>query len=365
MAEPGSLAPSGAPDPDLPGIRTAVERTLDDFLDGKARDAERDDMPPEVIGTLRDFVLRGGKRLRPLLCACGWYAAGGTGDPTAVVRVGAALELFHAFALVHDDLMDRSATRRGRPAVHRALADRYRSTRDHATAERLGVGSAILLGDLACVWSCELLHTAPLTPRQFSALLPVVHAMRTEVMYGQYLDLLATGEPTADVRGPLRVARYKTATYTCERPLHAGAALAGGPEAVLDACTAYALPLGEAFQLRDDLLGVFGDPRATGKSRLDDLREGKHTALVALALDQGDPGQRAELLRLVGDSELDERGAARVRALLTGTGARAGVEHMIRARRAQALHALCTAPFPPAVAAVLRDLADSLTERSA
>nr|WP_269217487.1 polyprenyl synthetase family protein [Streptomyces clavuligerus] len=118
MAEPGSLAPSGAPDPDLPGIRTAVERTLDDFLDGKARDAERDDMPPEVIGTLRDFVLRGGKRLRPLLCACGWYAAGGTGDPTAVVRVGAALELFHAFALVHDDLMDRSATRRAaRPST--------------------------------------------------------------------------------------------------------------------------------------------------------------------------------------------------------------------------------------------------------
>ncbi|MER6912562.1 polyprenyl synthetase family protein [Streptomyces sp. NPDC000594] len=360
---PALSAPTG-PGPDLPGIRGAVDRVLDDFLAGKARSAERDGMPPEVIAVLRDFVLRGGKRLRPLLSACGWYAAGGSGDPAAVVRLGAALELFHAFALIHDDLMDGSATRRGRPTVHRALAELHGRTRTPEAAERVGAGSAILIGDLAFGWSCELLHAAEPSGPRADALLRVVHAMRTEVMFGQYLDLVATGGPTDDLDVPLKIIRYKTATYTCERPLHAGAVLAGAGRPLLDACTAFALPLGEAFQLRDDLLGVFGDPDATGKSSLDDLREGKHTVLLALALRRSAPGHRAELRHLVGDPELDEEGAARVRALLVAAGARAGVEKMIRTRRAQALSALRSAGFPPAVTECLRALTDSLTDRT-
>ncbi|GLF93362.1 polyprenyl synthetase family protein [Streptomyces yaizuensis] len=365
MADSVPLTRPDGPEPDLTGLRQAVDRVLDDFLADKARAAADAHMPPEAIGTLRAFVLGGGKRLRPLFCCCGWYAGGGTGDTTAVVRVAAALELFHAFALVHDDLMDGSDTRRGRPTVHRALADHHRGDRDPAAAERLGAGAAVLVGDLAFVWSAELLHTTGLPAPVLTALLPVVDAMRTEVMYGQYLDLLATGDPTDDIETPLRIVRYKTATYTCQRPLHAGAVLAGASAPVLDACTAFALPLGEAFQLRDDLLGVFGDPGSTGKSRLDDLREGKHTVLLALALRSARPADRAELRRLVGDPALDESGADRIRALLTEGGARAGVEHMIRTRRARALRALDDAPFPPAATAALRDLADALTERSA
>lgn len=187
--------------------------------------------------------------------------------------------------------------------------------------------------------------------------------MRSEVMYGQYLDVTAAGRPTGDMEQALCIARYKTAKYTVERPLHIGAALAGAPPAVREALSAYALPVGEAFQLRDDLLGVFGSPEVTGKPALDDLREGKHTVLVALALQRADALQRRTLHTLLGNPRLDETEATRIRELLITTGARAEVEKMIGTLRAQALRALETAPFPPSAVADLRRLADIATAR--
>ncbi|WP_372412475.1 polyprenyl synthetase family protein [Streptomyces luteireticuli] len=269
--------------------------------------------------------------------------------------------MFHTFALIHDDVMDHSATRRGRPTVHRAFTDRHS---DHSHAAQLGASAAVLLGDLAFTWSDELLHTAGLTPVQLCAALPVMDAMRSEAMYGQYLDLLATGHPTPDVDAALRKARYKTAKYTIERPLHLGAALAGARAGIRQALTAYALPLGEAFQLRDDLLGVYGNPDRTGKPNLDDLREGKHTVLIALALQYAEPYEQRIMRALVGDPDLDEDSADRVRELLTSTGARDRVEHMIQTRHAQAQQALDYAPFPPAVTTALRDLSHAALTRT-
>ncbi|RLU77123.1 geranylgeranyl diphosphate synthase [Streptomyces griseocarneus] len=354
---------AGAP-LDLAGIRGAVETCLADYLDGKARTAADHRMPSEVVDALRAFILGGGKRLRPLLCVCGWHAAGGTGGTAAVVKVAASLEVFHAFALIHDDIMDRSATRRGHPTVHKAFTRHLRPRRSRALAERLGTGAAILIGDLALAWSDEILHTADLPAGHLATLWPVVDAMRTEVMYGQYLDLLATGDPTGAVEVPLKVIRYKTAKYTVERPLHIGATLAGAGSHVLDALSAYALPLGEAFQLRDDLLGVFGTPKTTGKPVLDDLREGKHTVLIALALQHADPAQRETLHLLVGNSALDEDGAARIRDILTATSARTQVENMIRTRCTQARHALLRAALPAPATRALRQIADIATART-
>jgi geranylgeranyl diphosphate synthase type I len=343
-------------------VRQAVEVTLDAFLQDKAHTACDPHLPP-LIEVLRGFIAAGGKRLRPVLCCCGWYATSRSGESASVVRIAAALELFHTFALIHDDIMDASTTRRGQPTVHRALLTHYRGPRDPREAELFGVNSAMLLGDLALVWSDELVHTGDLTPAQYSAVLPLLAEMRTEVMTGQYLDLLATGRATEDVETALRIARYKTAKYTVERPLQIGAALAGASPRTLAACTAYAIPLGEAFQLRDDVLGVFGDTARSGKSALEDLAAGKHTVLVALALRNADAGQRTRLHAVIGNKALGEHGAAEARSLLIATGALATVEKMIIDRRRRALTALETAGLQPVGTQALRELANAATGR--
>jgi geranylgeranyl diphosphate synthase type I len=345
---------------DIVGIRREVDAHLADFLDGKARAAAEHRLPGEVVEALRGFLFSGGKRVRPVLCVIGWHAAGGAGDAGPVVRAAASLEMFHAFALVHDDVMDDSATRRGRPALHHDLAARYRARAD---APRRGVHAAILIGDLALAWSDEILHTAGLTPAQFQAALPVIDAMRSEIMYGQYLDLTHTGHPTDDLDTALRIIEYKTAKYTVERPLHLGAALARPEAGILSTLTGYGLPVGEAFQLRDDLLGTFGDPHDTGKPVLDDLREAKHTVLVALALQRADPMQKQQLRALIGRRDLDRDGAERIRAVLEATGARDAVEHMISSRLAQAMHVLGAAALPPPVVHALQAIARSATAR--
>ncbi|MFD9593709.1 polyprenyl synthetase family protein [Kitasatospora sp. NPDC059973] len=349
---------------DLPGIRQDVDAVLEEFLRHKVTAAVDSRLPDEVPRALGDFVFASGKRLRPLLCVIGWHTAQDYDAPATVIRAAAALEMFHTFALIHDDLMDRSDTRRGRPTVHRALADRHRASGAPGDSDRVGTGAAILVGDLALAWSDELLHTARLSPSRLAAVLPVIDTMRTELMYGQYLDLVTAGQFTADVGAALRVVRLKTAKYTCERPLHIGALLGGAGPAVLAACTAFATPLGEAFQLRDDLLGAFGSVGRTGKSASDDFRGGKQTVLVALALQRADASQRRMLQKLIGNPDLDDDGAADVREILTATGARQEVEQMIRVRFEQALQALDKAPFTPSATAALRKLAHTTTDRT-
>lgn len=359
-----SPATAQAPDPQ---VRRQVDTVLTEFLRAKEADACARGMPDDMVRTVADFLHSGGKRLRPALCVLGQHAAAGSGPvPRAVVQVAAALEMFHAFALIHDDIMDGSDLRRSRPTVHRALARGYAGNRPPALAERLGNGVGVLVGDLALCWSDELVHTAGLPARRLARLLPVLADMRTEVMYGQYLDLTATGRPSADVEGALAIVRCKTARYTVERPLHIGAVLAGGSQELLDALTSYALPLGEAFQLRDDLLGVFGDPADTGKPRLDDLRAGKHTVLVALALRDAPPPQRRRLSGLLGRPDLGEAEAEQVRALLTRVGARQKVEEMIARRRDDVLRQLARpGPIHPDAVAALHGIAVSATERIA
>ncbi|MGW2556957.1 polyprenyl synthetase family protein [Streptomyces sp. NPDC001635] len=347
---------------DLEAIRDRIDAVLTEFLESKAGEAAGRRLPAEVTEVLRDFLLRGGKRLRPLLCALGWQAAGGHGTPAPVVRVAASLEMFHAFCLIHDDVMDRSTTRRGGPTVQCSLTIRHDG---HPAAAHLGTSAAILVGDLALVWSDELLHSAGLTRTQLSTVRPLIYAMRTEVMYGQYLDLLSTGHLVDQTDTAFEAIRYKTAKYTCERPLHIGASLAGAPLALLDVLTAYSLPLGEAFQLRDDLLGVFGDPQTTGKPALDDLREGKRTVLTALAFQRSAPAQRDLLRALIGRPGLNESHAERIRTVLETTGARNAVEDMIRARREQALNALDRASLPGPTTDALRHIAHTATTRAA
>ncbi|MFI1193843.1 polyprenyl synthetase family protein [Micromonospora sp. NPDC020750] len=349
---------------DRAGLRQRVDKALTEFLAGQhawMKGVDEDLVP--VAEAIEAFVLGGGKRLRPAFAYWGFRGAGG-GDSDQVVTALAALEFVQASALIHDDLMDRSDTRRGEPAVHRRFAARHRGAGWGGNADGFGDAAAILLGDLCLVWSDELLHSAGLDPRIVARARPVFDEMRTEVTVGQYLDVLtqATGDTSVERAG--KVARYKSAKYTVERPLLLGAALAGATADVRAAYSAYGLPLGEAFQLRDDVLGVFGDPSQTGKPAGDDLREGKRTYLVAVAAEATDAAGRELLLGRLGDPGLDEDGVTRLRELITSTGALARTEERIATLTDTALAALAAVDLETEARQALVDLAVAATRRA-
>jgi geranylgeranyl diphosphate synthase type I len=321
-------------------VRERVDAALRTFVTG-ATDQLRaigDDLAPPA-DALRDFVLDGGKRLRPAFCYFGALAAGAT-DSDALVRAAASLELLQACALVHDDVIDHSDTRRGRPAVHRRFADLHRTSGWTGDADDFGAAAAILLGDVLLAWSETMLATSGIDDDALRRARPVADAMRLEVMAGQYLDVVEQARGGVTVERALRVARYKSAKYTVERPLHLGAAIAGAGPDVDATFTAYGIPLGEAFQLRDDLLGVFGDPQATGKPAGDDLREGKQTVLVALTLERAPASVADELRVSLGDPSLDDSAVERLRRIIEDSGAAIEVETMIAGRLAEAVAAL-------------------------
>jgi geranylgeranyl diphosphate synthase type I len=353
---------------ELDRLRDSVSAALSAFLDRQretlaAMDPSLGPVVDEVCA-----VAEGGKRLRPAFAYWGWRGARDQAtaeDEAAVLTAVAALEFVHASALVHDDVMDGAHTRRGRPATHVGFASRHTVEDLSGDRELFGTGAAILIGDLALVWSDELLRRSGLSAAALTRARAVWDTMRTEVTAGQYLDLLraAGGLPGAD--GALTVARYKSAGYTVQRPLQLGAAIAGAGPEVTEAYSAIGLPLGEAFQLRDDVLGVFGDPLVTGKSADDDLREGKQTLLIALAEQAADEAGRGLLDRSLGNADAGPEEIEALRALLESTGARARVEERITERTALARSAIAAAPLADDARAALDALAVAATSRTA
>ena len=320
-----------------------------------------DELAPLAQAT-EAFVLDGGKRLRPLFCYWG-YRATGTPDDEDIIRAAAALELLQACALVHDDVIDGSDTRRGQPAVHRRFAGLHRSSGWHGDPERFGQAAAILLGDLALIWADSALMQSGFDPAALHRASPVWDAMRMEVMCGQYLDVVEQARGGGSVDRALRVARFKSAKYTIERPLHLGAALGEGTADLMATFTAYGLPLGEAFQLRDDVLGVYGDPEVTGKPAGDDLREGKRTVLIAYAFEAANQSQAEQLRARLGDPQLDADGITVLRDIVAATGAVRRVEELIDARTAEAVAALDTARMDDSARTALTELAQTATAR--
>jgi geranylgeranyl diphosphate synthase type I len=306
--------------------------------------------------------LDGGKRLRPAFAYWGWRGAGGA-DCDEIVAAVSALEWVQACALIHDDVMDGSDTRRGQPAMHRRFEALHRTAGWRGAPDGFGTAIAILLGDMALIWADEMLNRSGLPAEQLLRGQPVYDEMRTEIMAGQYLDIL--GQVTGDqsVEGAMNVIRYKSAKYTVERPLHLGAALAGGSPALIAAYSAYGMPLGEAFQLRDDVLGVFGDPAQTGKPAGDDLREGKRTVLVATTLARASAAESDYLERQLGRPDLDEDGIANLRDLITSTGALSDIEKLIGELTEQSIAALHLDELDDESADVLRELAIAATAR--
>ena len=316
-------------------------------------------------------LLQGGKRLRPAFLYWGYRACGGP-DTEAVIRAATAMEFFQAAALLHDDVMDDSDTRRGMPAAHRRLADEHAAAGWAGSGDRFGLAGAILAGNLCLNWSDELFATSGLPTAELARARPIFDRMRTHLMGGQFLDVLesvrgwdslSTQQQIARAR---RVIRYKSAKYTIEHPLLIGAAAADVSTRDSHALSAYGLDLGEAFQLRDDLLGVFGDPAQTGKPAGDDLREGKRTVLVALALEHADPSSVRLFDKLLGVQDLSEAGVDELRDAITASGAPDRVEQMIADLRTSARVALhSTTGLTDEARTALDALVDVTTARSA
>lgn len=330
---------------DVDPLRARVQQAIDAQIAGAQGSLAEigADISP-LVDAVSD-LLTGGKGLRAGFLYWGYRAAGGP-DSDEVVRLAASMEFFQGAALLHDDVMDRSDTRRGMPSAHRAVADLHRARGWAGDADRFGEGAAILAGDLCLTWCDELYSTCGLPTEVLARGRGLFDGMRTQLMGGQFLDLLeaARGWDGLDLDGRVasarKVIRYKSAKYTIEQPLLIGAIVGGAEPADLEPLSDYGLALGEAFQLRDDLLGVFGDPEATGKPAGDDLREGKLTVLVAHALDAATPRDRATVEGLLGRDDLDGEGLERIRAVLASSGAVDQVESLIASRADEARAAI-------------------------
>ena len=304
----------------------------------------------DPIDALRALVLAGGKRLRPAFAAAGLVAAGGSTESPNLIDAGAALELLHTFALVHDDVMDGSRIRRNMPAVHARFECAHAANEWRGETRRFGEGIAILVGDFAFVYADTLLRRA--SPKT----LALWDELRLELCVGQSLDLLGAAHRNTDIDFAHRIARYKSAKYTVERPLHLGAALADRLDDLRTPLSAIGLPLGTAFQLRDDLLGVFGDEAATGKPVGDDFREGKPTPLVAIASANADAEGHRQLGR-IGAADLDDVEIKQLQELLVTTGAVRGIEREISDLVDEASLAIESAPIPDTAKELLNELA--------
>jgi len=329
-------------------------------------------MGPEarLILDAASVAVSGGKRLRGRFCLTGWRAVTGSrATPDEVVSAAAALEVFHAAALVHDDLIDNSDTRRGRPAAHRALEAAHREAGWTGDAEAFGRSAAILLGDLLVAWSDDLFEEGLAAAPETAARARTEYAtMRREVTVGQFLDIAeesayATEPDERHADRALRVASFKSARYSVQQPLAIGAALAGADAGQRDALARFGHPLGMAFQLRDDVLGVFGDESRTGKPAGDDLREGKRTVLIAYTREALSVPARRILDELLGDPTLGTDQVASLQRTIVDSGALDRVERLISDYAREADRALAGARLDNASVGELRDLLRAATQR--
>lgn len=338
-----------AADPVSPEFRRAIGVRIAEFIEGQRPVLAG--IGPEVseLADQAAAFTEGGKRLRPAFCAWGHVAAAGLpADTGALLEAAASLDLLHVSALVHDDVMDASDTRRGRPSAHRQFEALHRRVDWRGSADDFGRAAAILLGDLLLVWSVEMFRRSGLPDAALDQAMPLVESVRTEVTAGQYLDIVAQARspldarrhPTAMLDAVNRVVEFKTARYTVVRPLQIGAALGGADQPLLSALQAYGSPLGRAFQFRDDLLGVFGDAQVTGKPAGDDLREGKLTVLIAHAMAGTTDAGAARLAGLLGRPELSSVEVDAARQIIDDSGARTSTEKSIGVAAEQALSAL-------------------------
>jgi geranylgeranyl diphosphate synthase type I len=348
---------------DLSELRVSIDSILVEFT--KARSRALTDIGSElqpVASAMTAFITDGGKRFRPIFAYLG-YLGTGAAPRQEILSACTALELVHVCALIHDDVMDGSDTRRNKPSIHKLFQSLHNDQSYKGDSERFGLASGILLGDLALVWADRLLVESGISREEFISAQEVFSDMRDELMAGQYLDVLEGALATTSVERSLKVARFKSGKYSIERPLHFGAALAGKPE-FNETYSRFGLPLGEAFQLRDDVLGVFGDPRITGKPAGDDIREGKRTVLIAITMENANQAQRNIMTSALGNSQISDADMALVQEIIVKTGALDEVEKLITDLTQESISALRQSTIDGKICTVLEEMSVIATQRS-
>ena len=348
----------------LRDIASRVDARLGEFLNSEIIKWESLDADLALpLGEISRLVSAGGKRLRPAFCYLGFIGAGGDENSAKLVDAQAALELLHASALLHDDVIDGSQTRRGEPTSHARYTKTHKDNSWASDARRFGEGAAVLIGDLAFVYADQLIDVAN------NDVAKIWNEMRVELNIGQYLDLLGSAQRERRLVKAERVSRYKSGKYTIERPLHLGATLAAPAliSKLLPALSKYGLPLGDAFQMRDDVLGAFdfadSDKSLTGKPVGDDLREGKPTPLLAMAFERADSAQR-KVLDLVGSVDISDQDVSNIQDVIKQTGALVALEAKISALTAEAIAGVKQAPITQSARDSLIELAEFISQRT-
>lgn len=344
------------------GLRQAVLAAVTDFVTERCAE----ELPPsgiDVAGAVLLQFLDGGKCLRSTFMYLGWLC--GAPEDAAALSATGSLELLHAFALLQDDVMDDSASRRGRPAAHVQFADWHRGRSLSGSSRRFGESAAVLLGDLCLIWAEQMLRDCGLAADQLQRAWPRYDAMRSELAVGQFADLANDLRDLPTMESVLTVARLKSGNYTVRRPLEIGAAMAGCDERVLEGLGDYGCAVGEAFQLRDDILGVFGAPTVTGKPSGGDLLERKATSVVVAAHQLADAATRRQFRELMGENRLDASAVERWRNLILSTGAVQWIEQLIAERVAAARKALDHSGIGGTIGDALVDMAGVCTQRAA
>lgn len=343
-------------------IRPQIQENINDFLEEQR--IILDNVSPaagQMIDFAKDF-LSGGKRLRAAFCYWGYKGAGGTAEKE-ILQAASALEFLQGCALVHDDVMDASDIRRGNPSIHKRFEQLHQNGNWAGSAELFGTGGAVLLGDLMLSWADQMLLTSGIEPVALKRGKHLYDLMRTELMAGQYLDLYNQAKRGGSLDEALNVIRFKSAKYTIERPLQLGCNLALGDAVLVLSFADYGLPLGEAFQLRDDLLGVFGDPQETGKPSGSDLQEGKRTVLIELAFQMANSSQKLVLDELFGKGTLSPQQVGQLKEVIQASGALEKVESLIEQLFEQSQSALAVSCITAEAKTALSELAVAATSR--
>jgi geranylgeranyl diphosphate synthase type I len=342
-------------------LRRKVLTHLTEFVTGRCT-AELDESGVEVAADILMKFVAGGKCLRSTFMYLGWLA--GAQDSDEALFASAGLELLHAFALLQDDVMDAALSRRGRPAAHIQFSQWHRNRQLSGPAGRFGESAAILLGDLCLIWAEQMLRECGIDHRRLQQAWPRYDAMRTELALGQFADLASDIRDLPSMDTVLEIARRKSGNYTVRRPLEIGAAMSGCSDRTVSGLGRYGEAVGEAFQLRDDLLGVFGAETVTGKPSGQDLIERKATSVVIAAHDLADPPTRRQLTELMNTGDLDDNAVERWRTLIVTTGAVQRIEDMISSRVSSALNELDDLRVGEPVRAGLANMAAVCTERT-
>lgn len=344
-------------------VKGEVEGHLETFLRDKTAEATRISAgAAELIRVLSEFTLRGGKRLRAGLVYYGHRCFSGR-DTEAVWNIAMCLELVQSFLLIHDDVIDEDDTRRGGWTVHRHYSDLHRERYHRRDPKHFGESIAILCGDLALALANEILGRLVLDAPLRGAILDRMHRMVSHAIYGECMDVLSEVEAEVSEQDILAIGMLKTASYTVEGPLHMGALLGGAGSEDLERLSRYAIPLGNAFQVRDDILGLFGDAARLGKPVGSDIREGKKTLLILKALEKADPDQRAFLERMLGNKDVAKEEMEEIRRVVVETGALDACEEMARKLVEDSRRALAACPWRKEGVAFLEGAIEFMMER--